>query len=138
MSLVKLNELEEIIKTISCFYEQVTEQWDIETKPYLYNQATTMVKDINVNILSDIVEYVEFLNKKTLKILSLTSQSFVNHTRVKAFNSIISKYLIYENKIVNGEKGTMAINKCFNDLFGLRILTEEKFSFLEVKKLVEK
>lgn len=41
-----------------------------------------------------------------------------------------------ENYIKNHEDGKIPINKCFNDLFGIRIICNEELPFDKVRKLV--
>ncbi len=61
-----------------------------------------------------------------------SSNATVN-VRTKAKNSIEFKI---ENYIKNHENGRVPINKCFNDLFGIRIICNEKLSFDEMLELV--
>lgn len=41
-----------------------------------------------------------------------------------------------ENYIKNHEDGKIPINKCFNDLFGIRIICNEELSFDKIVKLI--
>ena len=41
-----------------------------------------------------------------------------------------------ENYIKNHEEGKIPINKCFNDLFGIRIICNEELSFDKIVKLI--
>ena len=56
------------------------------------------------------------------------------NTRAKARNSI--EYKI-ENYTRNHEMGKIPINKCFNDLFGIRMICPEKFEYYEIEKFVK-
>ena len=72
-----------------------------------------------------ISEYRESLkqNIATSEINSLLQSSgrgFTIESRIKNINSIFSKIYQYIN--LKKEKGSVAINKCLNDLFGLRII----------------
>ncbi len=61
-----------------------------------------------------------------------TNESKIN-IRTKAKNSI--EYKI-KNYIENHEDGKVPINKCFNDLFGIRIICENTLTHNEILNLV--
>ena len=65
-------------------------------------------------------------------IQGLKLNSFVS-CRVKALNSI--QYKI-ENYKKTHENGKIPIKKCLNDLFGIRIIVEEKLEFDVVKNFI--
>ena len=77
------------------------------------------------SFFSAISEYRESLkqNLATSEInilLQSSGQGFTIESRIKNINSIFSKIYQYIN--LKNEKGSVAINKCLNDLFGLRII----------------
>ena len=61
-----------------------------------------------------------------------TEKSKVN-IRTKAKNSI--EYKI-KNYIENHENGKVSINKCFNDLFGIRIICEKELSYRKISDFI--
>ena len=55
-------------------------------------------------------------------------------SRVKAQNSIEFKL---ENYVTNHECGNIPLKKCMNDLLGIRIVTDDIFTFDDVKQYME-
>lgn len=83
----------------------------------------------------DLAYYFEFFNavseyRERLKqsivdseiksLLEINNESFAVESRIKNINSIFSKIYQYIN--IKKEKGCVSINKCLNDLFGLRLI----------------
>ena len=136
--MIGLNELEGAVEIIDNFYQKFSLLWDKEKERVVFNQATCTVGQAckDSRILLDIANYAEFLNNKTIELLELSKHSFVNRTRVKMFNSIIFKLLSYNDKKVNGKNGTISLNKCFNDVFGIRILMDKRYSLQEIKSVL--
>lgn len=62
---------------------------------------------------------------------SLNQFGHIN-TRIKAPNSI--EYKI-EKYVLNHEDGNIPINKCLNDLFGLRVILAEDVSHKEIQTI---
>lgn len=101
-------------------------------------KKVTVLRVVNKpELFKDIMNYHNFLNDRNLLILdvleSFKSEQISITARVKARNSILSKLERY-----NGIHGTesVPINKCLNDLFGVRmvvddVLYEEMMSFIE-------
>lgn len=83
------------------------------------------------------MRYRQFLNDRALK-LTMSFESLklscVVDTRIKARNSI--EYKIYRY-IQEHSDGEIPINKCFNDLFGIRIICEEKLTNKQVSELIK-
>ena len=83
---------------------------------------------------SAISEYREklkqlFLSNNTTFLNSDESKKIIIESRIKNINSIFSKIYQYINK--KKENGDVAINKCLNDLFGIRIVVPiDKFDKL--------
>lgn len=104
------------------------------------HQKRNLVKDVknNSEILNTILNYRLFLNENHLDIKlafdQLNIQSEVS-SRVKAQNSIefkISNYMTNKH-----EYGKVALNKCFNDLYGIRIIFNENVEYKDIKKFVD-
>lgn len=88
-------------------------------------------KDFYFQFLNEIFKYRERIKD----IISLNNIEFFNYNenRIKNINSIVSKLFQYIE--VKNEKGEVSINKCLNDLFGVRI-SVPLFRFKKMKKLV--
>ena len=88
-------------------------------------------------LLDAVVNYREFINQNNIKLLmefkKFNSENATVNVRTKAKNSIEFKI---ENYIKNHENGKVPINKCFNDLFGLRIICNKELSFDEILNLI--
>lgn len=131
-----LLELEQLVESINTAYNKVTDLWK-QTNDYSYNQATTQVKDIMKDyvIFGNAVGYLDFLNLSLEKEL-LPLSNLVDRFRVKNLNSLLCKIYSYIN--VKQEKGSVPIKKCLNDLYGLRIITDVKFEYEDVKNMISK
>ena len=129
-----LLELEELIQKINNTYIKATESWQ-KNNSYPYNQATTYVKDVVPNFLvfMNAMNYLDFLNS-IIEDELLETSALVERTRVKTLNSLLCKIYSYIN--VKQEKGKVPINKCLNDLYGLRIIIDTKFEYDEIKQLI--
>ena len=135
----KLSELEILLKDVYEIYQKVCKDWEYRYK--IYNQSKYTVKDMlnDIKKLLDVFTYRDFLNNdEMLKIIQVSNLNNVAHSRVKQYNSIIYKVANYYTKKIKGEFGTMSINKCLNDVFGLRVITEVDFNFQDVKDLIQK
>lgn len=122
-----LGQLKILIDEIIELHSQVTEKWIVYAKNNnipLFNQKSIRVSDASGDILTAINKYDEFLARcKMLRGFSEKSANgIVVNARVKAQNSVMEKrddYCIYAN-----HKGKVSINKCFNDLFGIRAIVD--------------
>lgn len=134
-----LEELDKLINFIQTEYIQLTTKWeqsDYYTKINLRNtQVCNLVE--NKLVLDEIVNYREFINQNNIQLImdfkKFNSENVTVNIRTKAKNSIEFKI---ENYIKNHEKGKVPISKCFNDLFGIRIICSEKLSFDKILKLI--
>lgn len=134
-----LEELDKLINFIQTEYIQLTTKWeqsDYYTKINLRNtQVCNLVE--NKLVLDEIVNYREFINQNNIQLImdfkKFNSENATVNIRTKAKNSIEFKI---ENYIKNHEKGKVPISKCFNDLFGIRIICSEKLSFDKILKLI--
>ena len=119
-------------------YTEITDEWLRET-PTKTNLKNALVADIDADgiIYKSIMEYVQLLNEKSADItLSLASVCSCKVTaRVKAQNSI--EFKIQNYKTERHEFGKIPINKCINDLFGVRIFLREPLTFDEVYSFIE-
>jgi uncharacterized phage-associated protein len=119
-------------------YTEITDEWLRET-PTKTNLKNALVADIDADgiIYKSIMEYVQLLNEKSADItLPLASVCSCKVTaRVKAQNSI--EFKIQNYKTERHEFGKIPINKCINDLFGIRIFLREPLTFDEVYSFIE-
>lgn len=129
-----------LIEYIILSRENLNKKWSEESGHEPINYRKRKVCDINKDskIWDNIIKYRSFLNDHQMEILASISnfqnQNNVINTRIKQLNSIQYKY----HKYLTGDlKGKSAINKCFNDLYGLRIIINYSFSFDEIKSAVE-
>lgn len=135
-----LIELEKLINFIQTEYMEFNQKWqksDYYTKINLKNNQVCDLLE-NKDILNAIFNYREFINENNIQ-LSLDFKLFNNekakvNIRAKTKNSI--EYKI-KNYIQNHENGKVPINKCFNDLFGIRIICTEAVTNKQIAELVK-
>lgn len=134
-----LDELDKLIDFIKDEYIQLTNKWETSEYYNKINLKNNQVCDLLENklILDTIVNYREFINKNNIQLLmnfkKFNSENATVNIRTKAKNSIEFKI---ENYIKNHENGNIPISKCFNDLFGIRIICNEELKFNEIMELV--
>ena len=132
-----MDELKELIDYIQLVYSMVTDEW-LQNATEKINLRKTQVSDIDADgtICQSIMEYVQLLNERSADItLSLSVCSCQVTARVKTQNSI--EYKIQNYKTDRHEFGKVSINKCVNDLFGVRIILDTPLSYEEVLAFVE-
>ena len=134
-----LEELEKLIKFIQTEYIQFNKKWqnsDYYTKINLKDNLVINLSE-NEEILNAVFNYREFINENNIQLLMDFKQFNTNsakiNIRTKAKNSI--EYKI-KNYIENHENGKVPINKCLNDLFGVRIICTEKIENPKVKLVI--
>lgn len=132
------DELKDLIDYIQSVYTDITNEWLYGTDIKI-NLKKSQVSDIDVDgtIYKNIMEYVQLLNERSASIaLQLSSVCSCQVTaRVKAQNSI--EYKIQNYKTKRHELGRVPINKCVNDLLGIRIILESPLTFEEIYSFVE-
>lgn len=134
-----LEELDKLINFIQTEYMKLTIKWEQSDYYTKINLKNTQVCDLLENklILDTIVSYREFINQNNIQLLmefkKFNSENATVNIRTKAKNSIEFKI---ENYTRNHEKGKVSISKCFNDLFGIRIICGEELSFDEILQLI--
>lgn len=134
-----LEELDKLINFIQIEYIKFTIKWEQSDYYLKINLKNTLVCDILENkiLLDAIINYREFINENNIQLVMdfkqfSTEKSRVN-IRTKAKNSI--EYKI-KNYIENHENGKVSINKCFNDLFGIRIICKDVITYHEIVNLI--
>lgn len=132
------DELKGLIDYIQSVYSDVTGEWLQSTRAKI-NLKKTLVSDIDADgtLYESIMEYVQLLNERSAGItLQLPFVCACQVTaRVKAQNSI--EYKIQNYKTDRHEFGKIPINKCINDLFGVRIILDAPLTFEEVRAFIE-
>lgn len=88
-------------------------------------------------LLLYVFNYRKFINDNIADVIkSIQSQHFYNivNTRVKALNSIqykIQNYMLYH------ENGKIALKKCLNDIFGIRMIFNEDIDYNNISKFIK-
>ncbi len=128
-----LDELKDLIDYMQVAYTEITDEW-LRSGSAKMNLKKSQVADIDADgaIYKSIMDYVQLLNDRSSEItLQLSSVCACMVTaRVKAQNSI--EYKIQTYKTDRHEFGKVPINKCINDLFGVRIFLEVPLTFDEI------
>lgn len=132
-----LKNLDRLIEQILQQHKIVSSKWQEIESHNLVNLKKSCIANIkNDDALLDLVwRYRDFitLSEEILRfIFSLTRLSQIVNTRIKTKNSIeykIEHYFLYH------ENGHIPINKCLNDLFGIRvILSSDSVSHSDILK----
>lgn len=135
-----LEELENLIRFIQNEYSEFNNKWQSDINYHRINLNDCTVRSIleNKNILNTIFDYREFINENNIKLIldfrQFNTENAKVNIRAKNKNSI--EYKI-ENYIKNHEEGRIPINKCFNDLFGIRIICKESLNYNQIQKLID-
>lgn len=104
------------------------------------NLKSNLVCDVlgNKQMLEAIVNYREFINENNIQLVMDFKQFNTDKSKIsirtKAKNSI--EYKI-KNYVENHENGKVPINKCFNDLFGIRIICDKELTNSQIAKIVD-
>lgn len=132
------DELKILIDHIEPLYAEMTAEWQNRTDAEI-NLKKLMVSDIDADgsVYKTILGYVQFLNERSAAItLQLSSVcSYKVRARVKAQNSI--EYKIFNYMTERHEFGKVPINKCFNDLLGVRIVLGSPLTYDEIRAFIE-
>lgn len=134
-----LKELKLLLDKIIDEHGKISELWKSNRDYLRINLKKSLVCEINdIGFMDSIINYVSFLNTNLVEFqLGLNKDKFKKskvNVRIKARNSILYKY---DNYLKNHENGRAPINKCFNDLFGIRIIFKENVSHSEIKAYLD-
>lgn len=131
-------DLKELIDYIEVEYIKITEAW-LCGADLIIDFKKHYISDIETNgiIYCNIMQYSQWLNEQSTEIvLNLSSVCSCPVTaRVKAQNSIAYKIKMY--KTDRHEFGKIPINKCINDLFGIRIILETTLPYEEIRDFIQ-
>lgn len=133
-----MDEIYRLIDYINSKHEEINDLWKNSDEYYPLNMKSCKVHDIyiNENLLFYIFNYRNFISENTINVVDdIQNLSLINtvDTRVKALNSIQDKIEKYENK---KEKGKIAVKKCLNDIYGLRIIIEDNISYEDIHRYI--
>lgn len=134
-----LDELDKLIMFIQEKYNQLLNEWNNIKEYSDFNLKKIEVREIvnNNQILNQIFDYRLFINENNLELCQemkgLNLNSFID-ARVKLKNSIEDKI---DNYIKNHEEGKVSVNKCINDIYGVRIIFNENIKYDDIKKYIE-
>lgn len=135
-----LDELENLISFIQNEYIQFNEKWQNSDYYFKFDLKNNLIVDLSENeqMLNTIFNYREFINENNIQLLldfkRFNTKNAKVNIRTKAKNSI--EYKI-KNYIENHENGKIPINKCLNDLFGIRIICAEKMGYSQITELIK-
>ena len=135
-----LDDLEKLIKFIQTEYIEFNKKWQNSDYYTKINLKNNLILDLTENeeILNAVFNYREFINENNIKLLmdfkQFNTENAKVNIRTKAKNSI--EYKI-KNYIENHENGKVPINKCLNDLFGIRIICTEKIEKDQIAELIK-
>ena len=129
-----MEELKILILCIENEFEKISEEWE---KSHFYeklNLGKKLVCDLynNPKLLATILRYRSFILTSTFNPsilfsdLNLKSGVF---SRIKAINSIQYKIESYYH---SRENGKIPINKCLNDIVGIRIILNNEVSLIAI------
>ena len=116
-------KLDKTISEIRKIFNDFTIKWNKEAITTNINQKNTQIKDIyngkevDKDFQSNLEEYMDFLNKNTMHIYLNLPQAIAQN-RIKSLSSIQDKIDRY---MCGHVKGKVSINKCLNDIFGMRL-----------------
>ena len=137
-----LEKLDALIGRIVIAHHEQSKEWIshcIGSNIDLFNQKKYKVAHIQKKpeIMDSIRGYVEFLNERGIvNTFEYSEIGFTVTSRVKNVNSINEKLEEYCNH--RDERGEVQINKCFNDLFGIRVTIDcDKLQFVDIRKRFE-
>lgn len=133
----RVNELIDDIKAMHDKYSLIF-SWICESKSIemLNFKKITVAKTIQHNnapidkLRSIIIEYISFLSENTTKDFRLDEKycDFNFRTRIKNKESIFHKLHAYT---IGKEEGKIPLNKCLNDIYGMRIIVPNKENIID-------
>ena len=135
-----LEELEKLINFIQKEYMEFNEKWQKSNYYSKINFKKNLICDLLSNevLLETIFNYREFINENNIQLLidfkQFNSEISKVNIRAKTKNSIEYKIKNYNE---NHENGKIPIEKCLNDLFGIRIICSQKLNYDEIQNFIK-
>ena len=133
-------ELDRLINFIQKEYIEFNEKWQKSNYYYKFNLKNNLVCDLldNEMILETIFNYREFINENNIQLVmdfkQFNSEFSKVNIRTKTKNSIEFKIKNYND---NHENGKIPIEKCLNDLFGIRIICSQELNYDEIVNFIK-
>lgn len=132
-------ELANLIDLIQSQFDAINEKWEQSSDYFPLNMKRKRVEDIYIDesLLHYVFNYRKFINDNIIDMVNIIQEkefSNVVNTRVKALNSIQYKIQNYE---LNHENGKIAVKKCLNDIFGIRMIFNDDIDYNEIKEYIE-
>lgn len=133
-------ELKKLINLIQMQFDTINHKWETSSDYLPLNMKKKRVEDIykDESLLLYVFHYRKFINDNIADMVeTIQEYQFFNvvNTRVKALNSIQYKIQNYE---LNHESGKIALNKCLNDIFGIRMIFNTKLNYHEINTYIKK
>lgn len=130
-----LSEIEKLLNFIQNYYTNIINNYPESNR---INLGKKEVRDVfyNEEIKMKIINYKSSINKVNFIVSVITKGLDITskiECRVKNYNSIQYKL---EKYIQNKEKGKIPINKCLNDIFGVRIILNNTLELNTVKTFI--
>lgn len=131
-------ELKIAIDSIQKLYTEITKLW-VEQENTRINLKRTLVSEIETDneIYKQVFRYVHFLNNHSADMILFVCGTEPNpiSARIKTKNSIAYKIKNYRTE--RHGFGKTPINKCLNDLFGLRIILNVTVTFDQIDSFIK-
>lgn len=133
------DELKSVIDSIQMLYEQITKLW-VKQEDTRINLKRTLVSEIETDndIYKKVFRYVHLLSSHSADMILSVCGTEPNKVsaRIKTKNSIAYKIKNYRTE-VHGY-GKIPINKCLNDLFGVRIILASAVTFEQIDSFIKR
>lgn len=135
----QLEFLEKLIDLIQIEYGRINELWEKSENYRKINLKKSQVKNIGKEgIFNILFDYRDYINNNIVNFSLNIQQENLGEvkisSRVKSQNSI--EYKLY-NYQMHHEAGNIPINKCINDIYGIRMITKEALQYPEIKGKIE-
>ena len=135
----KIDDLGEAVDTISGEFRTINQQWQKDPPCNKVNLKKRCVNSITDggDVWNAILKYSYFLKSCERKLEEVLKQRIGNifdiYSRVKTEASIEGKIQRYKSK---KEKGQIPINKCLNDIYGIRFIMENRITEEQIKEQI--
>jgi hypothetical protein len=138
-----LETLDQLICFINNEYLKINKEWGNSIYYKKINLKKNIVSNIynKKEILDEIFNYRKFINERNIEIIKnikkLKIENNIITARAKTQNSIEYKIKKY-NSEEKYNYGKEPINKCLNDLFGIRIILSNYIEYRDIETFAEK
>lgn len=125
------SEIKEIVEKICSEFFSASSSFFAEFPDDSINLKKKTVRDADDTLYKICFSYISYINRVQDKIESafrLRYKYVLIESRTKSFNSVIDKIERYKNS-ERHKNGKTPLNKCLNDLFGIRMILDMPISF---------